>query len=80
MPRKARLSPRHSAMSETIKTKRVKAPAEEEIDRAVERVYQRYGPDLSVFFQAVNNHHGQLQLGLDKHEHRDQDPGFHLGD
>jgi hypothetical protein len=33
--------------------------AEEDIDRAVERVYRIYGPDLSVFFRAVQN---QLQL------------------
>lgn len=67
-------------MPETIRSKTVKAPAEEEIDRAVERVYQRYGPDLSVFFQAVQNHHGQLQLELDKHQPSDQDNRFRPGD
>ena len=33
--------------------------AEEDIDRAVERIYKIYGPDLSVFFRAVQS---QLQL------------------
>jgi hypothetical protein len=34
--------------------------AEEDIDQAVERVYQMYGPDLSVFFNAVQ-HQQQLE-------------------
>jgi hypothetical protein len=33
----------------------VPTQAEAEIDRAVERVYQMYGPDLSVFFDAVRH-------------------------
>ncbi len=49
----------------------LKAPhineAEEAIDRAVERVYQMYGPDLSVFFDAV-----QSQLQLERHEKKDR--------
>jgi hypothetical protein len=67
MRRKARLSPRHPPMPKTPKP--TKAPAEEAIDRAVERVYQTYGPDLSVFFQAVQNH-GQAEL--EKHERDDR--------
>jgi hypothetical protein len=38
-------------------------PAEENIDRAVERIYRIYGPDLSVFFRAVQGH-----LNLEKSE------------
>jgi len=37
--------------------------AEADIDRAVERVYQIYGPDLSLFFKAVQTqqHVGRLE-------------------
>ncbi len=46
--------------------------AEADIDRAVERVYRMYGPDLSVFFKAV-----QSELQLERHEKRDQGQLFH---
>ena len=67
MSRKACLVPHDPAMSKTTPAKTVKAPAEELIRRAAERVYQRYGPDLSVFFRAVES---QGQLELDQCEKR----------
>src|SRR5207248_10774226 len=47
--------------------------AEVEIDRAVARVHQLYGPDLSVFFKAV-----QDQLKLEQRDSHDQERDLHL--
>jgi hypothetical protein len=78
VPKNARLVPRSQMNEKTTRVASVRPPAEEEIDRAVKRVYQRYGPDLSVFFRAVQNQ-GQLELGLEKHE-REQDNRFRTGE
>jgi hypothetical protein len=36
--------------------------AEIDIDRAIERVYRTYGPDLTVFFDAVHKQQQQERL------------------
>jgi hypothetical protein len=46
--------------------------AEADADLAVKRVYQLFGPDLSVFFNAV-----QDQARLERHDRRDQEQHAH---
>ena len=58
MPKNTHRAAQVAALAKVSKTPTVNQ-AEEDIDRAVERVYRIYGPDLSVFFRAVQN---QLQL------------------
>jgi hypothetical protein len=41
--------------------------AEADIDQAVERVYRMYGPDLSAFFNAV-----EQQQQIERHEKHNQ--------
>jgi len=48
--------------------------AEEDIDRAVARVHRIYGPDLSVFFRAIQNH-----LQFERREKDSQDKTLHAG-
>jgi hypothetical protein len=72
MSRKACLVPQDPAMPKTAQAKTVKAPADEDINRAVERVYQRYGPALSVFFRAVRGQdqpsQGHLELECEQRD------------
>jgi len=49
---KARRSP--VSASPTIESAKRPKQAEVDIDRAVERIYRTYGPDLSAFFNAVD--------------------------
>jgi hypothetical protein len=72
MPKTNRLgSP--NATASTSETPAVNS-AEENIDRAVERIYRIYGPDLSVFFRAVQGH-----LNLGKSEDAAPTKTRHLG-
>ena len=58
----------HQPMTSTKPSKTSRTnQAEADIDRAVERVYKMYGPDLSVFFGVVKD-----QLQLDRHEKHDR--------
>lgn len=66
--------PRNYIMPKKTQTP-IANPAEEDIDRAVERVYRVYGPDLSVFFGAIQDH-------LQRSERRakdDQSDAVHAG-
>lgn len=73
MPKTIRRVPEVKTVPKASKTPTVNQ-AEEDIDRAVERVYRIYGPDLSVFFRAV-----QDQLQLERSERSNRRENVHAG-